>query len=166
VEFLLDNLPILICLLVGTALLIVEVFMPGFGLPGIAGLILLAGSIFLTWTRYGATAGLGVTLIVLALSGISVSVSLKSAATGRISRSALILRESESREEGYAAARDMDMFLGKEGVALSTLRPAGIAEFDGVRLNVVSDGEYIQKGAQVSIDKVEGARIVVKELKI
>ena len=57
------------------------------------------------------------------------------------------------------------MFLGKEGVVLSTLRPAGIAEFDGVRLNVVSDGEYIRKNAQVRIDKVEGARIVVKEIK-
>jgi membrane-bound ClpP family serine protease len=164
-DFILENLPILICLIVGTALLIFEVFMPGFGLPGIAGLLLLAGSIFLTWSRYGATAGLGVTLIVLALSGISISVSLKSAATGRISRSALILRESESREEGYAAVKDMDMFLGKEGVTLSTLRPAGIAEFDGVRLNVVSDGEYIQRNAQVRIDKIEGARIVVKEIK-
>ena len=106
-EFILNNLPILICLIVGIAMLIIEIFMPGFGLPGIAGLILLAGSVFLTWTRYGATAGLGVTLIVLALSGIAVSVSLKSAATGRISRSALILKESESqrgricRRQGY-----------------------------------------------------------------
>ena len=45
-EILLENLPILICFVLGMGLLVVEVFMPGFGLPGIAGIILAIGGDF------------------------------------------------------------------------------------------------------------------------
>jgi len=40
-----------------------------------------------------------------------------------------------------------------------------MAEFDGVKLNVVSDGEYIASGAKVIVARVEGNRIVVREEK-
>ena len=46
----------------------------------------------------------------------------------------------------------MEVFLGKEGVTTTVLRPAGMAEFDGVKLNVVADGEYIPKDARVRVD--------------
>ena len=48
-DFILNNLPILICAVVGIALIIVEMFMPGFGIPGVAGIILLIGASALTW---------------------------------------------------------------------------------------------------------------------
>ena len=54
--------------------------------------------------------------------------------------------------------------MGKEGVARTTLRPAGMAEFDDVKLNVVSDGEFIAVGKRVRVERVEGNRIVVQEL--
>ena len=63
------------------------------------------------------------------------------------------------------ATRDMEVFLGKEGVTTTVLRPAGMAEFDGVKLNVVADGEYIPKDARVRVDLVEGARVVVRKLR-
>ncbi len=163
-DFILANLPIIICMVVGIGLLIVEIFMPGFGLPGIAGLLLLAVAVGLTWNNYGALAGLAVTIVVLAAGGIAISVSLKSASSGRLSKSPLILKDSQTREEGYLAAKEMDEFLGREGVTHTILRPAGIAEFDGVRLDVVSDGEFIDKGVPVRITKVEGARILVQAI--
>ena len=89
----LTNLPLILCLITGVALLVVEVFVPGFGLPGISGIVLLGVGIGLTWNTYGPVAGLAVTLIALALAGISISVSVKSAATGKLSKSALILNE-------------------------------------------------------------------------
>ena len=47
-DFIMQNLPIIICAVIGIVLLVVEFFMPGFGLPGIAGLLLLAASVVLT----------------------------------------------------------------------------------------------------------------------
>ena len=93
VNFIVVNLPLILCLLAGVSLLVVEVFAPGFGLPGISGLILTVIGVVITWNTYGAVAGLAATLIALALAGIAISVSLKSAANGKLSRSALILNE-------------------------------------------------------------------------
>ena len=89
------------------------------------------------------------------------SVALKSAADGRLSKSKLILHESESSREGFLSSGDMSVFLGREGETRTALRPSGIAEFDGVRLNVVSDGVFIAQGVRVKIVRVDGNRILV-----
>ena len=161
-EIVLANLPILACFLLGLVLLIVEVFMPGFGLPGITGIILEIVCIILTYVGHGSMAALGVTLIILAVIAITISLALRSANKGRLSKSAVILTETESTEDGYVATRDMEVFLGKNGVTTTVLRPTGMAEFDGVKLNVQSDGEYIAKGEMVRVDRVDGARVVVR----
>lgn len=161
-EIVLANLPILACFLLGLILLIVEVFMPGFGLPGITGIVLEIACIILTYVGHGSMAALGVTLIILAVIAITISLALRSANKGRLSKSAVILTETESAEDGYVATRDMEIFLGKNGVTTTVLRPTGMAEFDGVKLNVQSDGEYIAKGENVRVDHVDGARVVVR----
>jgi len=163
-EMILANLPMIACFLLGLVLLIVEVFMPGFGLPGITGIVLEIACIALTYFSHGSMAALGVTLIILAVIAIAISLALRSANKGKLSRSAVILTETESAEEGYVATRDMDVFLGKTGTTTTVLRPTGMAEFDGVKLNVQSDGEYISKGETVRVDHVEGARVVVRRV--
>ena len=55
--------------------------------------------------------------------------------------------------------------MGKTGVTDTPLRPAGMAEFDGVKLSVVSEGEFIESGREVTVERVEGNRIVVREVK-
>ena len=160
-DVILTNLPLILCLLVGVALMVVEVFIPGFGLPGVSGLVLLIAGIALTWHTYGAVAGLAVTLIALALAGISISVSVKSAATGKLSRSALILNNVTPPQEH----EEKEALLGKEGVTLTVLNPVGVAEFDGVRLNVSSEGDYLGKGVRVRVHQVEGAKIIVRSMK-
>lgn len=159
--FIVTNLPLILCLLIGVALLVVEVFMPGFGLPGISGLILVAVGIIITWNTYGPVAGLAVTVIALALAGISVSVSIKSAANGKLSRSALFLNDVSATVDH----EETEALLGKEGVTVTVLNPVGIAEFDGVRLNVLSEGTYLEKGVRVKVTQVEGAKITVREIK-
>jgi len=164
-EMIMANLPILACFLLGIGLLIVEVFMPGFGLPGITGIVLEVVCIALTYFSHGSLAALGVTLIILAVIAIAVSLALRSANKGRLAKSAVILTETESVEEGYVATKDMDVFVGKIGTTTTVLRPTGMAEFDGVKLNVQSDGEYVAKGEMVRVDRVDGSRIVVQHVK-
>jgi len=164
-EFIAANLPILVCLVVGLGLIVLEAFMPGFGLPGIAGVILHVVAVVFTWINHGPVAALGMTIILLSIIAIAISVSLRSAANGKLSRSKIVLSETESNEAGYRSSEDMQIFLGKEGVATTVLRPTGMAEFDDVKLNVVSDGEYIQAGTKVQIVRVEGSRILVRAIK-
>ncbi|NLV59536.1 MAG: hypothetical protein GXY67_12325 [Clostridiales bacterium] len=164
VEIISANLTIVLCFLVGIGLLIVEVFMPGFGLAGISGIVLEIISVVLVYSNYGGLAALGMTIVILAVIGITVSIALRSATRGRLSKSGLILKDRETAEEGYTASSDLEVFLGKEGMASTTLRPTGMAEFDGVKLNVVADGEFIPKDTPVRVDRVEGSRIVVRKV--
>ena len=163
-EFIAANLPILICFLIGIGLMVLEAFMPGFGLPGISGIILEVVAVALTWMNHGPVAALGMTLILLSILAIAISMSLRSAANGKLSRSKLVLNDTESNEAGYRSTEDLEVFLGKEGVTTTVLRPTGMAEFDGVRLNVVSEGEFIQSGTRVQIVRVEGSRILVRTI--
>lgn len=159
-ESIVANLPLILCMVIGVALLVVEVFMPGFGVPGISGLVLILVGIVITWTQHGPVAGLAVTVISLALAGISISVSIKSAANGKMSRSALFLHS----EIATVDHEETEALMGKEGVTATVLNPVGIAEFDGVRLNVLSEGTYMEKGVKVKVTKVEGAKITVRPI--
>ena len=160
-NFIATNLPLILCLLTGVGLLVLEVFLPGFGLPGISGLILSVVGIIITWKTYGPVAGLAVTLISLALAGISISVSMKPAASGKLSKSALILNDVTQPVDH----EETEALLGKEGVTLTVLNPVGVAEFDGVRLNVSSEGTYLAKDVKVKVHRVEGSKIIVREIK-
>lgn len=164
-EWIAVNLPLLVCFLVGIGLLVLEAFMPGFGLPGISGIVMEIVAIALTWVNHGPVAALGLTIIVLSLIAIAISMSLRSATKGRLSRSKIILKERESNEAGYRSAEDMQVFLGKEGETTTVCRPTGMAEFDGVKLNVVSEGEFLPAGTRIRIVQVEGSRIVVRVIK-
>lgn len=154
-------IPIIICVLAGVILLIVEAFMPGFGVPGISGIILLLAGVAMTWYEYGAMVGLGTTVAVLALVGVAISVSPKSASSGRLSKSDLILNDTETPPSENA---DMQLLVGKEGVVKNTLRPVGTAEFDCGKLHVTSDGEYVSEGQKVRIVRVEGTQIFVNKI--
>lgn len=148
--------------LLGFILVIIEMFSPGFGAPGITGSILLIIGIVLI--ARNPLDVLIMFLIILAVLGIALAIILKSAAKGRLSKR-LILNDSLNKELGYGSTEDLNIFLGKEGIASTILRPSGTADFDGVKLDVVTRGEFIEKNAKIKVIKVEGRRVVVKELK-
>lgn len=161
-EFIAANLPIIICFIIGIGLLILEAFMPGFGVPGITGIVLEVITLVMTWFEHGPLATLAMLLIVLLVLAIAISTSLRSITRGRLSKSSLVHSETESNEDGYRSIEDLAVFMDKEGTATTVLRPAGIADFEGVRLNVSSEGDYIPAGTMVRIIKVEGAKILVR----
>ena len=164
VNFCAENLPILVCFFAGIGFLILEVFMPGFGMPGITGCVLEVIALVLTWFAHGPLATLGLLLIVLAVLAIAISTSLRSLSKGKLRNSKLVLTETESNEAGYRSSEDMSVFVDREGTASTVLRPTGIADFDGVRLNVSSEGDYIPAGTKVRIISVEGQKILVRAI--
>jgi hypothetical protein len=75
----------------------------------------------------------------------------------------LILETGLAAGEGYASPPETDRsWLGKGGIAVSPLRPSGIADVEGERVDVVSDGEFLEAGAQIVVSRVDGNRIVVR----
>ncbi len=156
-------IPIIICVLVGVVLLLVEVFMPGFGIPGISGCALLGAGIIMTWIQFGAKVGLGVTVVLLALLAILISVAMRSVAKGKLGKSKFVLNEDMSSEKDESS-EDMRSLIGEVGEVSTVLRPVGVAEFECGRLNVMTEGEYIERGAKVIITRVDGTTVFVKKV--
>jgi membrane-bound serine protease (ClpP class) len=76
----------------------------------------------------------------------------------------LILGSSEQAGEGYSVQGPEAAGLeGRRGRALTDLRPAGKAEFDGEVLAVESDGEYLEAGSTVQVVEASGNRILVRK---
>ena len=155
---LMANLPILLCLMLGAALMIVEVFLPGFGLPGVSGIVLIGAGAAIIWLKAGALTALATLLVVIAVLAVLISYMMRRATEGG-AHARIFLREKEELRSG----EDMQVLLGKQGRTTSVLRPAGIGDFDGVRLNVVTEGSFIERDRPIEIVNVDGARIVVRE---
>ena len=155
----------------GFILLVLEIFViPGFGLAGVLGIAALLAGLSLSLIGGGATWG----FVAIAMGRVLISVLLALVASLLLLRflprlpfgRQLILETGLSAEEGYASAPDSDnRWLGKNGSAFSPLRPAGIAVIDGERVDVVSDGEFIDAGMPVVVTRVDGNRIVVRRVR-
>lgn len=150
-----------VLLLLGLIFLLAEVFIPDFGIMGVLGIILYVVGIVLTAETFIDV--LVMLLILIAFVALVVAYVVRSASKGRLSRT-LVLKDSLSREKGFSGVEDMNVFLGREGTALTMLRPAGIGVFEGVRLDIVTKGAYIEKGAPIKIVQVVGRRIVVDKV--
>ncbi|MCE5250449.1 nodulation protein NfeD [bacterium] len=156
---------------VGIILLTLEIFViPGFGIAGISGITLIFLSLFLSLvgkipgpTDYlYATYTIGGSIIIAVLGGIAVIKILPR--TSLYHR--LTLATVENAREGFSsAASELDL-AGAEGTAISDLRPAGVALIGNRRLDVVTDGEYIEKGSPIVISEVHGARVVVRRKQV
>ena len=74
----------------------------------------------------------------------------------------IALTAANSASAGYTAAPDSSSWIGKAGVTLTQLHPAGVARIDGQRLDVVTSGEFIDTGIPVKIVEARGSRLVVQ----
>ncbi len=150
-----------VCFILGLALVIFEMFHPGLSFPGILGGILIIVGVVLTARTLMDV--LILVILVLAILGIALTIVVHSATRGHLSR-VLILSDSLDKEVKNEMYEDLDYFVGNEGITLTPLRPSGSTDFDGVRLDVISEGEFIDKGRRVKIIRMEDRKFIVKEI--
>ncbi len=145
----------------GLLLLLAEAFIPGFGVAGISGVVLMVIGIIMTArTAFEAVVMVIILLLIVAL---GIWIILRSAKKGKLAKK-LILWSAAKHEDGFRTSADTSTLVGLEGVALTVLRPAGSGDFSGQRLDVVTDGTFIESGTRIRIVRTEGRRIVVKAI--
>ena len=155
------TLIMILCYVFGSGLIIMEAFMPGFGVAGIAGVILEIAAIVLTNQFFGLAWSLIGTFLVLLFIGIAIFISYRSAMKGRLSKSALVLKETE--ETTAASAPALSDWIDKDGTAVTALRPAGFIEIGGKRLNASTAGEFLAKGTPVRVVGAEGDHLLIRK---
>ncbi len=156
----------------GLILLALEIFViPGFGIAGIAGIILIFVSLFLSLTPSGPFFDFdAISIAIIQLTGAIVAALVLVLILAKLLPKStrfnrLILADEERAEQGYVSYPSEKDLVGQEGIALTTLRPAGTAEFNGKRYDVVADWEYIEQGSKIVVLRVEGVKVVVKKAK-
>ena len=154
----------IICLIVALIMFVIELFTPGIGVAGATGLLSLIAVIVmqLGWGHPRVALyiiAISLLLIILALVWV-----MRSFQRGRLSKSFLVLKEHSDGTSVPDVANAKASLIGKSGIALTTLRPAGIAEIEGLRLDVTTAGTFIQQGQAVVVVKAEGIHIIVRAL--
>ncbi len=145
--------------LLGILLILVELHvLPGHGFAGTVGVLTLVAAVFLAF---------GLPFFVGALQALAVAIVLSALAFALLQRvlpeNAFVKRLMFVGAQGpdYVAAPDHRALLGRSGVAVSFLRPAGLAAFGDTRVDVLTEGDFVPSGTPVRVTRVEGARIFV-----
>ena len=151
-------IPIILSYVFGTALMVLEFFLPGFGVAGVCGIALELTCAVLTWFAYSSTLALIVTAVCVVTVTLTVFLGIRSLQKGRMDKTELVLRNEE-----VAAEKAADFVPGTAGQAVTPLRPMGTALLNGQRVEVSSAGGFIPAGASIRVAGTEGKTILVEK---
>ncbi|MGQ0561234.1 MAG: NfeD family protein [Gemmatimonadota bacterium] len=158
----------LMLLVAGIALVGVEMFvLPGFGAAGIAGILAILGSVYLSLVSHlsseadmsQAAGVLSAAILIVILGAWALLRTLPR--SGRFMRSGVMLGKATDRTAGYISNPIRAELVGATGVALTDLRPSGAAQFGDERVDVIADSTFIGAGTPVRIVRSEGYRHIV-----
>lgn len=156
---------------IGVVLIGVEIFViPGFGIFGVLGGVGVLAGVYLSllgglptvpdFAEAGAI--LSITFLIILLTSWALLRHLPQ--SSRLARSGVFLATKGDRSEGWASQTRRPDLVGREGVALTDLRPSGTALFGEERVDAVSESEWIEEGTEVRVVSSEGYRVVVRPI--
>ncbi len=155
-------IPTIVCLIFALVMFLIELFTPGVGFAGAAGLLSLIAVVIMQLGWGQPRVALYIISIALLLIILGLIWIIRSLQRGRLSKSFLVLNEQSNGTSVPDVSAAKNDLVGKSGVAITTLRPSGIAEIEGRRVDVMTVGAYIQKGDPVTVVKAEGIHILVR----
>ncbi len=141
----------------GFILLLLETFLPGM-IAGIAGLGCLIGAVVVGYQDFGPGGGTWVLFAVTGLLGVGTCLWFRFFPHSRFAR-----RFVSQRTIGDLNVARPEL-LHQTGTAFTILRPSGTALINGRRVDVVTEGGLIERGAPVKVVAIEGLRVVVRAL--
>lgn len=146
-------------MVLGFVLMVVEMLIPGFGFPGIAGTILMIGGVVLKARTVGEGLTLATILVVALAAALTIIVVFFKS---KKIKSPIGLDSQMSAKDSFLGTEDLNYLVGKKGIATTDLRPAGKMDIDGVELDVRSESFYIGKGTEVEIIRIQNGSVIVK----
>lgn len=149
---------IVILLLIGFALLLVELLLTPGIVVGTFGVLCLLAGIYMSWQNYGNVVGALVLLGTVVGSISMVVIALKSGVWKRMANSDTI----SGRMNEIPTDR---LKPGDRGTTLSVLRPSGNAFIGGMKLEVSTEGEIVEAHQEIEISKINQNRIIVRSVR-
>ncbi len=149
-------LPVLLQV-IGILVIIAEIFIPSLGVLTVIALAVLAYSLYIVFTSISTTVGVVFTGVDIILVPFMIVLGIKI-----LAKSPLSLKRELSKQNGVVSQKEkLETYINMQGESVTDLRPAGMAQINSQRMDVVTDGEYIDAGTPVVVTGVEGNRIIV-----
>ena len=154
-------LPIILQL-VGVVVIISEIILPSGGILSILAAGVFGYSLYIAFNDISTVTGIAFVITDVILIPVLVIAGLK-----LLAKSPATLRQTLSRNEGVSSqSSEMNGYIHMEGTAVTDLRPAGMAIINDKRVDVVTRGEYLEKGAGIIVTAVTGNQIVVRKKEV
>jgi membrane-bound ClpP family serine protease len=145
---------------IGIMVIIAEIFIPSLGVLAIIALALLSYSLYIVFTSISTTAGIVFTGLDIIIVPLIVVLGIKI-----LAKSPLALKRELSKQNGVVSQKEkLETYINMKGIAVTDLRPAGMAQINSQRVDVVTDGDYIEADTPVIVTGVAGNRIVVEAI--
>lgn len=151
----------ILLLALGLGLIVAEVFFPSFGVLSVLATAAIVGAIAMAFQE-SARVGVNFLLVTVVLVPTVILLGFKVFPKSPIGRR-LVARGLSFESTPSLDRRDLAL-LGKEGTIEADCRPAGMARIDGRRIDVVTRGDWIARGARVRVAEVQGNRVVVTRI--
>lgn len=148
----------ILVLIAGFILVGIEMVVPGFGLPGISGIICLVIGVLMTAKTLEA--GIVMVIVIIVLLGIMLAVIMTLLGSKKI-KAPIVLNDDVKGEHGFLNANDLEYLVGKTGVAVTDLHPGGKGSFEGIDFDIISEGKYIKKGQSIKISRIKDNKLMV-----
>ncbi len=166
----------IIVFLVGIVLLLLEIFViPGFGVAGISGIVLIVGSLILVMLNNDVfdftfvDGGQIVAAVASTLTGLIAAILMMFFGGVRLTQSKVFERislpDTQKRSEGYTSNFNQRSYLGMKGVTYTVLRPSGKILIDDELKDAFTRGEFIDKDKKVEVVDESGTSLRVREIK-
>jgi membrane-bound serine protease (ClpP class) len=147
-------------IIIGFILILIEIFLvPGFNIFGVFGFTMVVLGIIFAYTKLSLATANFIMVISLVAALVLVRFVVKSKTWRRI-----VLEDKQEKVQGFhASSENLAKLIGKRGIAFTPLRPAGIALIEDQKIDVMTEGGFIERNQQIEVILVEGNRVVVRE---
>lgn len=146
-------------MIVGFILCVIEMLIPGFGVSGITGIVALIAGVCMKADSFSE--GLTYTVIVVVGLAVAMTIILLTFRSRKIKSPLLLSKEMEGKDS-FLSNDDLNYLVGKKGKVVTGLRPAGKIDINGVEFDVRSETQFIEKGTEVTIIRIQNGSIIVK----
>lgn len=144
-------------------LLVLEIFVPSFGLLTVCSLASLAGgvSIFFKFGPISGWIGVGAAVVIIPIVWI---ITYRLFPKTPFGKHVTLGKPDREKGDGIPDMKDIEAMLGADGIVITPLRPVGMCNFDGKRIECVAETGYIERESKIRVIHVEGTQLTVRLL--
>ena len=142
-------------------LIVAEVFVPSGGLISFFSLLCLIGGAVIFFKHSPTLGWIGIVVAIIMIPTVLI-LSLKILPKTRFGKTVILTPSDRTRGDAIPDTKNLKSLLGQTGKVVSPLRPVGMCEFDGKRIECVAESGFVENGKDVTVIHVEGTQVKIR----